>query len=202
MMRKRFLSALLVIALLGTGIAHADMAFTIDTLGATLVILDDMEAMLLEDDTSIVVEIDDQVDQDIIYYIVYSYDATLKNYKHIKDMPKKLREQILSYYSNQYHGTGATIEKYIDGAPMLTVNGIGKDNKNYAMLVFFMNGMVITTYAIKTDSFTTYELSNVIYFAEEGLRSVVEAMLVDMVKHEDEADDNESELEEATQDTR
>lgn len=179
-MIKRFLSALLLCIIITSCIAHAETFFEIETLSAMLTIPDDMEAILLEDDDVIMVEIDDHKDESIAYYIVYSYDETLKSYKHINDMPRKLRDRMIAYYSELYQGNGANIEKYFDSAPMLTVHGIGKDGNDYAMLVFFMHGMIISTYAVKAGSITTRELSNVMYFAEEGLRGIVKAVLEEM----------------------
>ena len=164
--------------------AMADTDFLIESIQTTLHIPTDFQAGLIEDDDIIIIEIRD-VDNDAIRYtITYGYDESTKDYKDIKDMPKKLRQQLQAFYSDMIQGEEAVIEELFDGVPALMAGGIGADNLHYALVVYYMNGFQMTVYAVKETGFTEYELSNVLYFARDGLISIVNATRFDQESYE------------------
>ena len=175
-MWKKALALILLYAMAIQGHALADMDFYIESINTTLHMPIDFQAELIEDDDTIIVEIRDQDSDSIQYYITYGYDESTKDYKDIKDMPKKLTRQLRAFYSNMLRGEEAAIEDLFDGVPALMISGLGADNNYYALVVYYMNGFQMTSYAVKETDFAEYELSNVLYFARDGFIGIVNAM--------------------------
>ena len=182
-MRAAIILAVLFSVVIQSG-ALADTDFLIESIQATLHIPTDFQAELIEDDDTIIIEIRDVDNGAIRYYIIYGYDENMKDYIDIKDMPKKLRQQLQAFYSDMIRGEEAAIEELFDGVSVLMADGIGANNLHYALVIYYRNGFQMTVYAVKEASFTEYELSNVLYFARDGLISTVNAMHFDQESYE------------------
>jgi len=108
-------------------------------------------------------------------WIAFDIDSP-KVYEYIRDVPRKLRQQLQVLYSNMICSDGASIEDLFDGVPVRVVDGIGEDGLFYALVVYYMNGLRMTVCAVKEMCFTDYELLNVVYFARDGLVGVVDGV--------------------------
>lgn len=174
-MWKRVLAIVFAYAIGMSGYASANTDFLIDSIHTTLQIPSGFQAELIEDDDMIIVEIRETNQDATQYFITYSYDEATRAYKNVKDMPKKLKQQLQSFYSTIIHGE-TTIEYLFSEVPVLMINGLGADSNYYAVIVYYMNGFQMTSYAIKENDFTEEEFENVLYFAREGIIGVVNAM--------------------------